>query len=61
MGPFKNIKNSTNDNATYAAYKKLTAQDVVTTTYSARKQFTITGADLKSNGIYSFLTDHNIP
>lgn len=55
MASFKNIEKNTSENASYSAYKKLTSQDVVVTTYVAKKKFNVEGADLTSNGIYSFL------
>lgn len=58
MATFKNTKNILGANATYAAYKKLTAQNVVTYQYVAKKQFNIEGNQLGNNGIYSLLL-HN--
>lgn len=55
MASFKNIENTASENATYAAYKKLNAQDVVVSWYIAKKQFNIEGADLIDYEIYSFL------
>ena len=55
MASFKNIEKNTSENASYSAYKKLTSQDVGVTTYVAKKQFTIEGADLTTNGVYSFI------
>lgn len=55
MASFKNIENTTGENASYSAYKKLTAQDVSATQYVARKHFNIQGADLNTNEVYSFL------
>ena len=58
MASFKNIeKNTTSENASYAAYKKLTAQDVALSWYIAKKQFNIKGEDLTNYEIYSFLFD----
>ena len=57
MASFKNIENTASENATYAAYKKLTAQDVVVSWYIAKKQFNIEGADLTNYEVYSFLFD----
>lgn len=44
MASFKNIKNTASENATYAAYKKLTAQDVVFSWHIAKRSFYITDA-----------------
>lgn len=44
MASFKNIKNTASENATYAAYKKLTAQDVVFSWHIAKKNFYINDA-----------------
>ena len=59
MASFKNIEKNTSENATYAAYKKLTSQDVAVSSYVAKKQFNIQGADFQTNGIYSFLFLNN--
>lgn len=59
MASFKNIEKNTSENATYAAYKKLTSQDVAVSSYVAKKQFTIQGADFQTNGIFSFLFLNN--
>ena len=55
MASFKNTINTAGENASYAAYKKLTAQDVALTWYIAKKQFDIEGEDLTNNKVYSFL------
>ena len=60
MASFKNIENTAGENASYSAYKKLTAQDSVLSWYIAKKQFNIEGADLTQNEIFSFLFDNNI-
>lgn len=58
MATFKNIKNTAGETATYAAYKKLTAQNVATYQYVAKKTFNIEGSQLGSYGINSLLL-HN--
>lgn len=59
MASFKNIEKNTSENASYAAYKKLTSHDVVVSSYVAKKQFNIEGVDFQANGVYSFLFIHN--
>lgn len=60
MSSFKNIEKSPSENATYAVYKKLTAQDVVSTWYVAKKSFTILGNELSSYNIVSLLFDRDV-
>lgn len=60
MSSFKNIKTQFDDNASYSAYKKLVQQDFIISDYTARKDFFITGSDLVSQGIYSYLFDNFI-
>ena len=60
MASFKNIRNTASENATYAAYKKLTAQDAVVSWYISKKQFNVEGADLTNNGVYSLIFDREI-
>lgn len=60
MASFKNIENTASENATYAAYKKLTAQDVVGSWYIANKAFNIEGADLSNYEVYSLIFDREI-
>lgn len=60
MGSFKNIENPGSENATYSAYKKLTAQDVVITQYTAKKLYSISGSELSSNRVFSFLFDKTV-
>jgi len=60
MSSFKNIEKSTSENATYAVYKKLTVQDVVSTWYVAKKSFTILGSELSSYNIVSILFDRDV-
>lgn len=57
MASFKNIKNTASEHATYAAYKKLTAQDVVVSCYISKKQFNLEGADLMNLKVYSLIFD----
>lgn len=60
MASFKNIEKNTSENASYSAYKKLTSQDVAVSYYAAKKYFSLEGADLTSNRVYSFLFDNFI-
>ena len=60
MASFKNIENTASDNATYAAYKKLTSQDVFVSRYLAKKYFKIEGENFNTYGVYSVLLDNFI-